>query len=411
MTESLLQKLEAEVGKCISCGFCESVCPTLSPSGYDLWKGARGRVLVAKELANDLRSGSNGILHVSDSFYSCLDCYACLYVCPAGVNAGIVSHTSREIIASGMLPENENPVAKMIVSTTMKYLNPLGVREKASRWAEGLNFNDNSPDLLYTGNMFQLMPYTKNLNSLRNLMGRRMSKFMAGLVGKHPSLIGFIGNRRDMDLDARMSQSLRNIVELLESSGLNVKYLGSNEPYPGTFIYDLGYADQFRIYAEKVTKILKDSGAKRIITIDPHTFDLLKNTYPKFVRDFDFEVVHYIDLIKDLDFGKSGEKVTFHEPCHLVLRESPYNSPMDLLRQTSEVVLPARSGRKTRCCGGPNELLFPELSEKISEQRYGELRETGASRVVTACPICFTNLAKDEKTIEISDFLIEKLRK
>jgi Fe-S oxidoreductase len=55
--------------------------------------------------------------------------------------------------------------------------------------------------------------------------------------------------------------------------------------------------------------------------------------------------------------------------------------------------------------------LFPELSEKISEQRYGELRETGASRVVTACPICFTNLAKDEKTIEISDFLIEKLRK
>ena len=156
---------------------------------------------------------------------------------------------------------------------------------------------------------------------------------------------------------------------------------------------------------------MKDSGAKRIITVDPHTYDLLKNVYPEFVSNFDFEVVHYIDLIKDLDFEKSGEKVTFHEPCHFVLRDSPYNSPMDILRESSEVVLPARSGRKTRCCGGPDELLFPELSEKISEQRYNELRETGASRVVTACPICFTNLAKDEKAIEISDFLVEKLRK
>lgn len=410
MTEDLLKALEDEVGKCISCGFCESVCPTLPAAGYDLWKGARGRVIMGKEVLERLTSGNREQFTVSDSFYSCLDCYACLYVCPAGVNAGKVSHISREIITEGLLEKNENPLAKMIVSVTMRYMNPLGVRKQCAEWFQGMEADTQSGDLLYTGNMFQLMAYTKNMGQLRKRLGPSAATFMSKFVSMAPSLIKFTSSQRDRPTEEQMNNSLRNIARLLKASGVSFNYLGEEEPYPGTFIYDLGYRDMFRTYAERVVEIFRKAGARRIITIDPHTYDLLVNTYPEYVRDFDFEVVHYVDLIRDLNLKRTEEKITYHEPCHFALRDKAYNAPLETLRKVSTVELPARSGRKTRCCGGPDELLFPGVSEKVSDTRYMELQEVKADRIVTACPICFVNLKKGPKVVEFSDFIADRLQ-
>lgn len=405
-----MESLENEVGKCISCGFCESVCPTLPAAGYDLWKGARGRVIMGKEVLNAVNSGKADSLKISDSFYSCLDCNACLYVCPAGVNAGLVSHLSREVITSGRLEGNENSLAGMIVAVTMRYMNPLGVREQCANWFEGMKADADSSDLLYTGNMFQLMAYTKKMSELRGRMGSSLSSFMSRIVANVPWLIKLVSNRKDSGFAESLDNSLRNIVKLLAASGTSFNYLGKDEPYPGTFIHDLGYKELFRVYANKVTEIFRKAGARRIITVDPHTYDLLKNTYPEFVDDFDMEVVHYLDLIGEVDFRQSEEKITFHEPCHFSLREEVYNVPLETLKRTSRVDLPPRSGRRTMCCGGPDELLFPEISHKVSNNRYEELDNMASDKIVTACPICYSNLNKGIKVIEIGDYLAGKLK-
>lgn len=407
MTESLVNALEEEVGKCISCGFCESVCPTLPAAGYNLWKGARGRVIMGNEVLKTLKSPDKQELKVSDSFYSCLDCNACLQVCPAGVNAGLVSQLSREVITEGLIEGNENPLAGMIVSVTMKYMNPLGVREECAEWFEGMEADTSSTDLLYTGNMFQLMAYTVGMEGLRNRLGVKASNLLSRAVSMVPSLIRAAPQKKNKELASLMNASLVSIAALLGKAGISFNYLGRDEPYPGTFIYDLGYTKEFRIYAEKVSEILHNAGVKRIITVDPHTYDLLRNVYPNFVSDFDFEVVHYLDLIRNLDFQTSGERITFHEPCHFTLRNDGYSTPLETLKKVSSVELPARSGKRTRCCGGPNELLFPELAEKVSDTRYRELEELGTGKIVTACPICFTNLKKSDRVIEIGDYLAE----
>lgn len=409
MTENALEALKAEVGKCISCGFCESVCPTLPAAGYDLWKGARGRVIMGKEVLDSISTGKNGSLNITDSFYSCLDCHACLYVCPAGVNAGTVSHLSRQVITQGKLPGNENPLAGMIVNVTMKYMNPLGVREKCAEWFQGMGADQESGDLLYTGNMFQLMAYTSGMGNLRKRLGPSASNFMSRMVARVPSLMKLASGSRDREMSSRMDKSLRDIARLLRAGGISFNYLGEEEPYPGTFIYDLGYIEEFARYAEKVTDMFRKAGARRIITIDPHTYDLLKNQYPRYVENFDLEVVHYLDLIGDLRFQDSGKKVTFHEPCHFSLRDEQYNRPLEILKKVASVELPARSGRRTKCCGGPDELLFPDLSEKVSNDRYHELEQMNSDGIVTACPICFSNLRKGPEVIEIGDFLSDAL--
>ncbi len=406
----LLAQLEEEVGKCISCGFCESVCPTLPASGYDLWKGARGRVILGKELLNSMNMEGKPNLQLSDSFYSCLDCFACLQVCPAGVNAGVVSHLSRSILAGAKMKSSRNPYASMIVAATMKYMNPLGIHRGLGSWASGLKFSDHSENLLYTGNMYQLMAYTGKMNAMRSLMGDAMGRFMAAMASEIPSLVRISATQYDKDFKAKLDQSLRNIAELLARAGVNFSYMGDEEPYPGTFIYDLGYLEEFREYSAKVYRMLKKTGARRIITVDPHTYDLLRNAYPKYVEGFDLEVVFYTDLLDQSKLHSTGKNVAYHEPCHFVLRTDAYNRPLELLRSASEVKLPARSGKRNRCCGGPDELIFPDLSEKISNDRYAELEAIGADEIVTACPICLSNLSKKGKVSDISGLLLEAMK-
>ncbi|MCL4330798.1 MAG: (Fe-S)-binding protein [Candidatus Thermoplasmatota archaeon] len=407
MTESVLDMLQDEVGKCISCGFCESVCPTLPASGYDLWKGARGRVIMGHELVNAVREGKAGQLDISDSFYSCLDCFACLQVCPAGVNAGVVSHLARSLIVERQIRENQNPYARMIVAATMKYMNPLGVPASSDNWAEGLKFDQDSPDLLYTGSMYQLMAYTGGLNRVRQMAGDRLSKMMAGIIAGHPSAIRVSTSQRDRSFQKQLNNSLRNIVRLLQAAGNHFSYLGPGEPYPGTFIYDLGYLEEFREYANRVYRMLKESGARRIITVDPHTYDLLKHTYPEYVEGFDLDVVFYADLLSGLNISKIDRKVVYHEPCHFVLRADSYTVPLTLISRAAETVMAPRNGKRNKCCGGPDELIFPDLSEKVSNERYSELVSTGASEIITACPICLANLSKEKKTRDMADLLSE----
>lgn len=410
MAANLVEQLGDETEKCISCGFCESVCPTLSASDYVSTKGARGRVLLARAVYNDLRENGRTELRIADSFYSCLDCYACVHVCPAGVNAGRVSDVAKQVITSGKYTEEnqEKAVARMIVSAIMKYRNPLGLREKSAEWAEGIEFDDGSDTLFYTGNMYQMMAYSKSLGSMKGVLGEKFTDVLAGLIARRPSLVRVTGTMYDSGTRTSMERSLRNIVSLLKKAGVKMGYLRKEEPYPGTFLYDLGYTDEFREYANEIYRMFSSKGIRKVITTDPHTYDIMKNQYPEFVDGFDLEIVYYLDLLNDLEFRKSDENVTLHEPCHFVLRENDYNVPRDILSRSARLKMPLHSGKSNFCCGGPDELLFTGISGRVSDTRFEELKSTGAEKIITACPICFVNLSKDRTVTDIADFLVER---
>ncbi|EQD27653.1 Fe-S oxidoreductase, partial [mine drainage metagenome] len=143
--------------------------------------------------------------------------------------------------------------------------------------------------------------------------------------------------------------------------------------------------------------------------VDPHTYELLKNIFPLYISNFDLEIYYYLDLVRMPSIPRGNEKVVFHEPCHFALRDPKYSKPLQVLSGSANTVLAKRSGNRTRCCGGPDELTFPELSEKASQIRYDELKSTGADCIITACPICNVNLSKENRTMEIADYLASKL--
>lgn len=409
--DGLIELLGKESGKCISCGFCDSVCPTYEASGYDPAITARGRAQLGKRLFGELKDSGTSALKVSDTFYSCLDCHACVQICPTGVDAGRVSDIGRKIISmKGVTPgSREKPEAKMIVSATMKYSNPLGVREECALWAEGLEFSGDSETLLFTGNMYQLMAFSEGMKGKREKLGNTISGAASRLSSHFPSLVRAGSRSFDRNIMETMGRNLRNIVALLQGSGVSFGYLGQDEPYSGTFLNDLGYMREFREYAERVTEIFRKHGYRRIITVDPHTFELLRDVYPQYVEGFDFEVVFYMDLLDTSLLRDTGKDVVFHEPCHFALSRNEYNAPLRILSGIANTKLPERSGKRTYCCGGPAELLFGNLSEKISNNRFRQLKETGGESIITSCPICLVNLSKDESVLDISEILVESM--
>ncbi|BAN89844.1 (Fe-S)-binding protein [Aeropyrum camini] len=92
--DGTLEFLKVETSKCIYCGFCEPVCPTL-PFGKHRGYGPRGRVFSARLVALDGKATEGDL----ESLYSCLLCGACMEVCPARIDIVSVVRAARALIS------------------------------------------------------------------------------------------------------------------------------------------------------------------------------------------------------------------------------------------------------------------------------------------------------------------------
>jgi glycolate oxidase iron-sulfur subunit len=112
------------------------------------------------------------------------------------------------------------------------------------------------------------------------------------------------------------------------------------------------------------------------------------------LRDKTQDVLEYIaDRIHLLPLRKdgSGEKirVTYHDPCHLVRAQGISEAPRKILRALPGVEY-VEMKEANMCCGGGGSFQFdfPKISKGITENKLKNIRETGASIVVTGCPGC-----------------------
>ncbi|HET9305668.1 MAG TPA: (Fe-S)-binding protein, partial [Candidatus Sulfotelmatobacter sp.] len=147
------------------------------------------------------------------------------------------------------------------------------------------------------------------------------------------------------------------------------------------------------------TEAIKASGAKRIVTADPHAYNALKHDYTDVP-----EVEHISQVIaREVKSGKitfnavNDDKVyAFHDPCYLGRHNGVYEDPRSVLDAIPGLkrVEMKRSRDRSFCCGGGGLMLFyePKEEERIGVKRVKMAAEAGANVIVTACPFCMTNL-------------------
>lgn len=319
---------------------------------------------------------------------------------------------------------------------------PLSKRH-ATAWARHLELPRGGETVLYTGMMYQIVPYIERLVRLQQLVAdsplarfsgaaRRANRLVNGLalVARPPA-----GERE------RYERVLVNIARLLQRSGVSFGYLYEDDLYAGALAHDLGADAVVAAHAAKVAAVLERHGVREVITVDPHTTHMLGAIYPTLVPGFDVAVHSYLDVLADRlprrperargapaggaggdgtpagvlgggpdGTGARGGPVVIHDSCVYARQVGMIDAPRELLAASGRVVLePTNARALTWCCGGPAESLYPEKAAAVARSRIEQLAAVGRD-CVTMCPICLVNLEKaagDTVSVrDISDYLI-----
>jgi Fe-S oxidoreductase len=154
-----------------------------------------------------------------------------------------------------------------------------------------------------------------------------------------------------------------------------------------------------------------------IVTTCPHCFHTVANEYPQFGGNF--VVKHHAEFIAELmRQGKlklnpdGNQTVAYHDPCYLGRHNGVYEAPRATIRAGARLVEPPRTGKNSFCCGAGGAQFWKEEEkgkERVSTNRYRELKETGAAAVATACPFCMRMMLEEaqkeepEQAMEVLD--------
>ena len=275
---------------------------------------------------------------------------------------------------------------------------PISTR-KATNWARSLNLSHGGETVLYTGQMYQLTPYIQSLVRTQERLGEsRLARFtkLGRSLNRAVNLSAFMA-RPSAETRAQYDRILIDVAVLLQQAGIVFGYLYRDDLYSGALAYDLGLDEAVARHALRVYEALKRNGVKRVITVDPHTTNMLRSVYPRMIESYDIKVRSYLEVLADQEMtvGRPLEgSVALHDSCIYARSENVIQEPRSLLTRTGiSVKEPVNAGRLTWCCGGPAESLYPEKALANAERRVAQLRET-APVGVTMCPLCLVNLRR-----------------
>ncbi len=279
----------------------------------------------------------------------------------------------------------------------------------ATKWTEGLDLPRGGETVLYTGMMYQLIPYIEGLVRAEIKFGDSPLGKYAGLgrrVNRLVNISAFMA-RPSAEERAVYDQVPINVVHLLRKADVRFGALYEDDLYSGALAYDLGLDEVVVEHAKRVHTAFTKYGVKSVITIDPHTTTMLRSVYPKILKDYDIEVKSYLEVLAQAGFGADGSggsnadaraggsapEVVLHDSCVFARYEGVVDEPRELLAAAGFTVRdPENTGRQTWCCGGPVESLYPIKAAANAANRVAQLRAAGPD-AVTMCPMCFVNLS------------------
>ena len=151
---------------------------------------------------------------------------------------------------------------------------------------------------------------------------------------------------------------------------------------------------------------------KKIVTMDPHAFNILKNEYPEF--GLEAEVYHHTQLLARLiEEGRLkpskavDEVITYHDSCYLGRYNNVYDAPREVLKAIPGVKLvePKRKRETAMCCGAGGGLMWMEEDTgiRINVARTEQLLEANPTIISTGCPYCLTMIGDGTKTKEVEE--------
>jgi Fe-S oxidoreductase len=352
-------KIVLDAFTCVECGRCQVNCPAWG-AGKEL--NPKTIILQTQEaLLAGSRERKLGEIYSEKVLWQCTTCGACENQCPVGIeHLPLLIGARRGLVSNGDAPE-------------------------------------------YLGAMYN------NLERRSNIWGLsydQRQKFVESAAletfdpTKHDVLV-WLGCAGAFEAD--FQKSLRSMFEIMRARKVRFGVL-SKERCTGDPAKRTGNEYMYQELATANITDLKAAGPKKIITSCPHCVKTIGDDYQKF--GYTVEIVHsavYIEaLTRDMvaadqthanGVRQPSDTVTYHDPCYLGRYGGKVDEPRALLtRFGADIKEPIRNRENPYCCGAGGGLLFADKKEepgsRISDVRFKQLQDTGATTVVTACPFC-----------------------
>ena len=154
------------------------------------------------------------------------------------------------------------------------------------------------------------------------------------------------------------------------------------------------------------------AGVTKIVTIDPHAYNIFKNEYSDF--GWSGEVLHHTEMLYDLvQAGRLKpqyaveETITFHDSCYLGRYNEVYDAPREVLKAIPGVKLVEmdRNRETGMCCGAGGGLMWMEehVGNRVNVARTEQALEVNPTIISSGCPYCLTMLSDGTKAKEVED--------
>jgi Fe-S oxidoreductase len=410
--EDFNQKQLVDLYACVECGRCTNMCPAsgtgkmLSPRELilklrnhltekgaavtsrqpwmpaPLFKHTRGNQLaMASEAAAALESDVSLIGNVitEEEIWACTTCRNCEDQCPV-----MNEHVDKIIDLRRYLVLTEGKLdadAQRAMTNIERQGNPWGINRK-----ERVNWRDGREEIH--------VPTAKELKK----------------AGEEFEYLFFVGSMGSYDnRSQKIAQSLAHVLNL---AGVKFAILGNEEKNSGDTPRRIGNEFLFQELANANIETFKKYDVKKIVTIDPHAFNTLKNEYPEF--GLEAEVYHHTELLCQLiKEGKLtpknpvNEVISFHDSCYLGRYNEVYDAPREILKSIPGVQLveAERNRENAMCCGAGGGRMWMEehAGTRINVARTEQLLAVNPTMIGSGCPYCLTMISDGTKAKEVDD--------
>ncbi|UCH02997.1 MAG: (Fe-S)-binding protein [Candidatus Bathyarchaeota archaeon] len=358
---------------CALCGSCREVCPLKRILGFDTYV-PRGKIQTTKSH----HYGESFPKKLIDNWYLCSTCGYCKEVCPTNIDIIELVKTIRTELVTNNLGTHEayHAIRNIIQKTGNPFEKPA---EDRAAWIPQDYKPPEKTDYVY----------------------------MAGCYASYSC-----------------QEIATSISDVLNTIDFPYGLFGPSEPCCGMIIEWGGEKDVFMEEAKKnvevINSVMKKYDAQSIFTSCPGCYTTLSEEYPKLVGKLDFEVLHASELFARLidegkiDFQKRFKAtVTYQDPCHLGRFHNIYESPRKIIESIPglKFVEMDHNRNEANCCGGLLRTSHARYAIDQAGARSKEAALTGASTLLTFCPLCYSNLHRVAKRQKLETLDIPMLMK
>lgn len=377
---------KTEIDKCAKCGKCHTVCPVFLETG-DEATVARGRISLAEALRDQQLVYTEKL---RDYVYSCKKCMRCTRICPSGVDY--------EIIISALLRGvAENMGIPLLPRIIFRYVLP-------RRWLFDI--------FLKTSSIIQRFVPAKKRGKMRHLpllfMGKRWLPTIAGKTALQK-----LRNTKKLE-NPRMRVGLftgclinyvyvdiaEAVVDVLNRMNIEV-VVPQKQLCCGTPSSTMGDYKSSKRLAEINREVFGGQELDAIVSACATCTKTIKIDYMrtlgdswKPISDKIYDISEFIDKYVGDKYETKPikEKVTYHDPCHLLWVRGISDEPRNILKKSSNYV---EMDMADSCCGGGGifAIIHYDLTLKMLERKMASIERSGADIVATNCPGCVMQIA------------------